>query len=106
MRGVCYCIGNRDGDAEDELIVGGLQRAVRACEHMATRDAWPQRQAHRKEKGGTQNLQHMQSGMASMHCNQSMHADRHNCREIQRPGGFAGREPHGKVEKALHNMSG
>ena len=57
-------------------------------------------------EAGLQSTQDMQSGMASMHCNQSMHADRHNCREIQVPGGFAGREPHGKVEKALHNMSG
>ena len=53
-----------------------------------------------------QSRQHMQPGTASMHCSQSMFADRPNCSGIQAPGGLAGREPHGTVERSLHKMSG
>ena len=53
-----------------------------------------------------QSRQHMQPGTASMHCNQSMYADRHKWSGIQEPGGLAGREPHGILERSLHKMSG
>ena len=90
--------------------MGGLHRARRACEHMTTRDTWPQAQAQMSEsvygEAGMQSRQHMQPGTASMHCNQSMFADRPNWSGIQAPGGLAGREPQAIVEGSLHRMSG
>ena len=53
-----------------------------------------------KGLAGMQSIQHMQSGMASMHCNQNMYADRHNCREIHVPGGLAGGEPHSNMARS------
>ena len=86
----------------------GLHRAGRACEHMTIRrDSWAQRCKKTVSGGsGTQSIQDKQSCMASMHCNQSMYADGHNCREIQVPRGLTGREPHGRVKMTLHKMSG
>ena len=81
------------------------------CEHLVTkRDLSPLGLVTKREsvygEAGRQSRQHMQPGTASMHCNQSMYADRPNCSGIQAPGGLAGGEPHGIVERSLHKMSG
>ena len=84
-RGVCYCMGNHDEAAEAELGVVGLQRAGRACEHMTTRDAWPQAQAHMSENCAVGGRPAEHSRHAIRHGEHALQP-KHACRQAQLPG--------------------